>query len=296
MLSVIRDGIIGINSLESFVSASERASLDITRILSLVVSTYGSGGGMVLIALGCVAVFVVGKFWKWDLLRKDFVVFPVFIVIFLGIAVSSLFRDLITSNPVRYLNFAVFLAPLVIGPVIFEVLDLQNGIRKNFRNILVWVFSGATIAVGIIGFFNISFSSIIGQPNNQYTYARAAGAEFLLDHASDNPGKIYSISGRERIFRGVLSIDEVASLLQGNDNWRVRFPPPHFGYGEDNEDSFENPDYLFLTGYGTAYYSELWTAGGLYTPEDFDTLNNDPSWNQVYQSGDFTLWVWRDND
>ncbi|MEN8240360.1 MAG: hypothetical protein ABFS17_00430 [Chloroflexota bacterium] len=296
LVSVIRDGILGFNSLESFVSASERASLEISKILSLIVFTYGSGGGIVLIALICVAVYLIGRNWKWNQLRSDLVVFPVFMIFFLSLAVSSLFRDIITSNPIRYLNFAVFLAPLIIGPLIFEIMDEKNSIKKNIRTLIFVIFSTATIAVGIIGVFNVSFSSIIGQPNNQYTYARAAGAEYFLEYASDEPGNIYSISARERIFRGLMPIGEIAALLQGNESWRVKVPPPHFGYSEANGEGFEDPEYLFLTGYGAAYYSELWTTGGLFTPEDFELLDNDPSWNRVYQSGDFTLWAWRDND
>jgi hypothetical protein len=297
LIRVFRDGIAGFNSLESYIAASERASLGFGRMLSLIIFTYGPGGGLVLLALASVIIFKLRKSRGRNILGKDFGAFQICILVFSGLAVGSLFRDLITADPLRYLNFSVVLVPLVVGPIINNLLGEYNDqIRVHYKSMLLGFVPIAIIIVAVLSIYNLYYSSLTGQPNNQYSYARAAGAKFFLDHVSDEFGGIYSISARERIFRGVRPVEDVLDMIAENKNLDVKIPPPHFGYGENIDESFEDPEYLFITGYGMAYYTELWTSGGLYTLEDFNRLDIDPRWNRVYESGDFILWVWRYED
>jgi hypothetical protein len=300
LYDVFRDGIVGRNSLESFISASERANLDMLEIFRLILSTYSPSAGLILVAFLGLIIFYMKKSEAKIHLREDFTSFPLLMFVFSVLAFASLFRDLITSNPLRYLNFGVVLAPLVVAPILNQFWKIESSKRSIIPKLYsTWFMPIFAFAVAGISIFNIYYSPLTGQPNNQYSYARAAGADFFLRHAADNPGGIYSISARERIFRGVRPIETILHLIIENPNWNVKTPPPHFGYDVEDTDqisSFEDPQYLFITGYGEAYYVEVWPSGGRFTPKDFEVLSDDPNWNCVYQSGDFTLWVWRNTE
>jgi hypothetical protein len=136
---------------------------------------------------------------------------------------------------------------------------------------------------------------LTGSPNKQYSYSQLVGVDFLLDSAPQDVGRIYSISSRERLLRGILTTTQLRELISSNPNWRIRPAPAHFGYQGSGEGEYEfiNQEIMFITSYEIAYYTVVWPEGGRYVPDDFEMVDQDPNWNKVYQTEDFIILQWR---
>jgi len=237
-----------------------------------------------------ILIFQRNRYYEKTIRATSFL--PLYIFVFTVGAVLSLFIDLITTNPFRYLNYATAFSPVLIG-VVFGGRKATGGIFNGFVAVIFLVSIFSAQAIGV---FNIYSSPITGEANNQFSYAQRAGYNFLLDFESKGEGKIYSpIKGAFNL-TGVISFETRIDKIRENVKWRFEYAPAHFGYQGMPDDlgyEFENPEYMFITGYEYGYYTEVWPENGRFTPADFDQLDDDPNWSKIYQSGDFTIWIFR---
>jgi hypothetical protein len=288
-------GMSGFNSFENYSKAAQRVSLDIGTILRLIVFTYGP----TLIFLGvtgiAVLVMIIKVKAKTYKPNPNLLILPIFILILVVIGASSLFLNLIAENPIRYLNYAIILSPVLISPVLYDYYIVKLNKTVPFMVIsfiiLMLIFCGA-----IIGVFNIYFSPITGEAGNGYSYALQAGIQRFMESSSNNDGRIYSINGDNRIFYTSRPLGLMQQFKNESPRWEVDIVPAHFGYQgmpDAQGHIFTNPEYLYITSYDYHTYTNVWPEGGRMTPIDFKFLDIDSKWNKVYDSGDFSLYSWR---
>jgi hypothetical protein len=286
-------GLSGHNSFENYAKAANRAALDLSTIVRLIIFTYGPA----LIILGLTILAISIMYFK-DKGRTDnpkIRILPLFILILCILGASSLFISLIAESPTRFLNYAIIVSPVLICPVFYDyfIIHAKNNSSSLIMSIilLLLVFSGATIGV-----FNIFLSPISGEAGNGYSYAQQAGIDRFLSYSSNNVGKIYSINGDNRIMYANRPLSMMQQFINKSPRWEVDIAPAHFGYQgmpDAQGHSFENPEFLYITSYDVQTYTEVWPEGGRMTLIDFSFLDIDAKWNKIYDSGDISLYFWR---
>lgn len=293
LISSLTRGAGGRASLTDYISAAQRGGLSTERISSLIVFTYGPG----LIYCGLAMVVLT---WTLSQVARRRSNVPVqtlalsfFVVVFAALATLSLFRDLVVESPLRLLNFAVVAVPLLTGGLFY---DQASGSRSSStRGIGRYIFRGslltAVVVASTLGIFHTYYSPLTGQPNYEMTHAHWAGLAFLVREAPADAKNIYTPLGTSFMLSAVLDADSLSQLRKSSPRWWIKAAPAHFAFGAPGESDIDfNPGYLLVSGYERAYYTEVWSVGGRFTPQDFSDLERDPAWNQIYTSGDFTIW------
>jgi hypothetical protein len=287
------NALAGTHSLADYLSKAQQAELHLSRVLSLVVYTYG----LTILYLGLAGLVIIWTFVQVVIRRRwvpaHLLALSSFIVIFTALAVLSLFRDVVTASPLRISNFAVASVPVLVGALFYDFLSDHQAVgtaiaRKHlFRKILLVVL----VSASILGVFVAYYSPLIGQPNHQFSYAQQAGIAFLVEKAATDGKNIYTPFEGAFTLSSVLGSEDLRELRQESPRWWIKAAPAHFGYEPDELGiEFENPGYLWVTAHENAYYTEVWPEGGRFTPQDFERLEIDPDWHRIYTSGDLTIW------
>jgi len=282
-------GLTGSESFFNYLAAAERASIPLARIASLIAFSYGHAL-FYFIPVGIVLFWVLLKLYNHDdkHIPVYFLAMTGFITLFASLAVISVFRKLMTDNPLRLLNIAITAVPLFVSGGIISIRSLTKFNRYLlFNSLLICLWGGS-----IFGLFSTYTSPIIGLPNTQYSYAEQAGVKFLLANFNRDDKNIYGLGSLDWVLGSVLPRQEIWRLKQQFPQWSISKLPGHFGYEEYfDELYFENPGYFWLTGFDETYYKTVWPDGGRLTPNDFDKLAQDPNWHQIYTTGnDLTIW------
>lgn len=147
-----------------------------------------------------------------------------------------------------------------------------------------------------IGTSNLYFSRMLLSTNHQFSYAQLKGYQFLMDFMSSNGGKIYSSVPNTKTIFALGPYSDQLRKLQTAPIWNGIVAPEHFGYlGEPDrlEQQFDDPEYLTVTSFDMSLY-QVERLQGQFSPNDFALLEYDARWHKVYDSGDFTLRVWRE--
>lgn len=281
-------GIARSESLPKYVNLVEKSGIQIYKILSLIFYSYGHAFLYFSLA-GVVMIWVLLRLIRRHHIPTHILALSFFILVFGTLSSLSLFRNLITDNPLRLLNIAIVTVPILVSAVSYNlILSPAGHVRRH------WLAIGMLIALAgssILGMLSSFDSPRTGLPSRYYSYPQKAGVAFLLDKATNDDGKIYAPVGGARLLSAFLNIEELSELYNNSPRWRVQILPAHFGYAPDELDiEFENPGYFWVSGYEKAYYTEVWPEGGRFTPQDFERLDRDPNWHQIYTSGDFSIW------
>jgi hypothetical protein len=126
--------------------------------------------------------------------------------------------------------------------------------------------------------------------------AQLKGYYFLQEYESNKGGKIYSALGGAKNIFALGPYNELLKWFQDSPNRRIRYAPAHFTYGEQPDElgyEFVNPQYLIVTAYERGIHG-IGPQQSRFSSNDFLLLEWNNHWNKVYESGDFSLWVWRD--
>jgi hypothetical protein len=286
-------GLTGAHSLVDYVDKAQQVDLQINRILSLIIYTYGPTS----LYLGFAGIAIIWTFVQIVRHRRQvpayILALSLFIVVFAIIAGLSLFRDLVTASPLRISNFAIAGVPVLVGALFYgfssghQITGITITKKRLFRIILPIMLA----CVSIVSIFTVYFSPLVGQPNHQLSYAQQTGIEFLVEKAAADDKSIYTPFKGAFTLAAVLNAEELNQLRQESPRWWIQAAPAHFGY-EPHElgAQFEDPGYLWVTAYERAYYTEVWPEGGRFVPRDFERLDRDPEWHQIYTSGDMIIW------
>ncbi len=286
-------------NLAQYMSTAQQAELSFSKIISLIIYTYGP---TILYAssLGVVIVWILIQIVRRNRIPIHILALFTSAILFGVLATLSLFRDLITQNPLRLSNFMVALIPMLAGSLFYYLAVTQKP-ANSMANVGKLFFKGGILVVlvasSILGIFNTYASPLIGQPNYQFSYAQQAGLDFLLDKAVvDDDKHIYTPSKGGFVIASVVNKEELKQLRQ-NPTWQIKNAPAHFGYETDELGfTFEKPGYLWVTAYEKAYYTDVWPEKGRFTPQDFKKLENDTNWHQIYTSGDITIWQYNNSN
>jgi energy-converting hydrogenase Eha subunit A len=293
LLLSFTSSLTGAHSLADYVDKAQQSELQLNRILSLFIYSYGPTS-LYLGFAGVAIIWAVIQIVRHRRRVPEYVLaLSLFIVVFATIAGLSLFRDLVTASPLRISNFAIAGVPLLVGALFYsfssghQVIGTTVTKKHLFRVILPIML----VSASIVGIFTVYFSPLVGQPNHQLSYAQQAGIEFLVEKAAKDDKNIYTPFKGAFTLAAALNADELNLLRQNSPRWWIQAAPAHFGYELDELDiQFENPGYLWITAYERAYYTDVWPEGGRFVPEDFEKLERDPEWHKVYTSGDLIIW------
>ncbi len=297
IINSFMEGIGGPEALSRYISVVERTNLEIERIASIVLHTYGANFVYAVIVIFIVARVVMSLIRRKRALNIQLVSLSLFCIVFLGLSLVSLFRDLISGNPLRFANFVAGMVPIMLIAI---NLDGPSGDKQRYRPtrmrsytitlLMVLLFVAATL--GIFGSYPSPFT---GQANYAVSYAEEAGLVFLLNKAYAVSGNIYSPFGLSFLPSSVLGTDELNELRASSPGWWIRPAPAHLGYASLDAGvvDFEDPSFLLITAFERGYYSEVWPERGQFTEKDFELLNYDFRWNAVYTSGDLVIHKWR---
>ena len=137
------------------------------------------------------------------------------------------------------------------------------------------------------------FAPWTGQPNHQFSYAQQAGVAFHVEMAVKDGTNIYRPFGEAVAFPAILNVQELRQLRrESKSSWQTQ--QIIRASSENNPDElgfeFQNPGYLWITAYEHAYYTQVWSEGGLFTPQTFQALDSSPDWHRIYTSGDMAIW------
>lgn len=299
------EGLAGSHSLADYLNKSQQVGLPFGRIFSLILYTYGP----TLLYIGFAGIAIV---WvASQLLHRNrkveihVIALALFTIVFMGTSALTLFRDLIAGSPLRISNFVFSATPLLVSALFY---DFLTGAQKTVLTLPRKVLLGSTLLVGVVGVAIVGtlgtyYSQRTGQPSHQLSYAQQAGLEFLTEKAIADDKGIYMPFGGSFMLSSVLSKDDLAQLRERSPRWWIQVSPSHlgyewldilpanFGYGIVGLGTApEDAGYLAISAYEKAYYTEIWPQGGSLTSEDFETLEMDPIWCQIYTSYDLTLW------
>jgi hypothetical protein len=132
--------------------------------------------------------------------------------------------------------------------------------------------------------------------NPAVSYAYQAGVqhlvEFLQTEEETKGRRIYIVySGRRNLYAVSSSGSDIVKQMNVKRLKHFRMPA-HLGIDEQGAIfDIKNPGYLMISAYDQAYANRPWSTGK-HLPEDFTRLNEHPAWNNIYSSGDMTLWRW----
>jgi hypothetical protein len=168
--------------------------------------------------------------------------------------------------------------------------------QKDYRDLrslfIPIVISMSLLISSVLGIFTAYWSPITGSPNDQFSYSQQAGLKFFVNNAVVDSRKIDTITANIAILSSILTPEEFEKLRRTYTNWRFRVAPAHFDFESDYSQDYKNPGYILVTAPEKAYYTEIWPEGGRFTPNDFESLDNDLRWNRVYTTNDITIWFW----
>lgn len=277
-------------SLPRYLEIADRASLPISKIISLIFYTYAHAF-FYFAPAGIVVIWIMIQMIRRNRqLPTHMLALSCFMLIFANLALLSLFRNLIADSPMRILNIGLVIVPLLVSVPFYDYLLTHSRMKVKRAWLTIGMFV-ALFGASVLGMFSSFDSPRTGLPSRYYSYAQKAGVGFLLDKASHDEEKIYAPVGEARIFSAFFNIEELSELYKNSPRWQVQILPAHLGYRSDKLGvEFENPGYFWVSGYEKAYYTEVWPEGGRFTPQDFERLDRDPDWHQIYTSGDLTIW------
>ena len=276
------------HSLSDYLDKTQRIQMPPGKIVSLIVFNYGPA--ILLLALAAVAIIGVinGFARKKHHVSLDLLALSVFTLALSSFAGLTLCRDLIAEGPLRLTNFVLALFPLVAGRFFYARAFYSPGGRLRtpaYHPLIRFSLFLALAIASVIGGLSVHYSPLAGQPSQAFTFAEQAGVHFLLENSLPDDKAIYSPFGGSFILSSAMNSRDLAQLRQSQPRWWIQPAPDHFDLA-----GFANPGYLFVTAPEYAYYHHVWPAGGRLTLADFQSLVNDPTWHQLYHSGDFTLW------
>jgi len=276
-----------------YTSVIDRSNRDIIEILRLTVFVHGPALIFGILLLIATFGYVIKKAIERDtnLDTSSFLVLG--IVFFYGMATLSLVVDVIASFPHRYYNYAIAFVPVFIAPCFFYIYHHSKRIGRVFTFVILII--AITGAFGT-GTFNLFFSEIVRSSNHQFSSAQLHGYQFLMDFTSGSSGYIYSPIRQTREVFALGPFSDQIKMLQTTPRWRVNNAPEHFGFlGEPDSFGrrFYNPEYLIVTAYDIGMHS-VGPQQARFSPDDFTLLEFDGRWHKVYDSGDLTLRVWRE--
>jgi len=270
----------------NYIKAAQHAAIPLQKIIEMIFFSYGP------ITLYLIPVIITIVFTLFQIMRHRQKINPIqlalsiFLILIGTVTILSIFIDLITYSPIRYLSIAVMVTPLFI---VISLVDFIKIKPSQKTGLLIAIFLTA-LASSLLGIFNAFESPLTGRPNWQFSYAQRSGVVFLINKAEINQQTtIYSPISGYRNLDSVLNNKELTRLLREKPQWKIQRAPDHFGY-DTNQYDIENSSYLFLTAYERAFFLELWPEGGRIEKKDYETLQNDPTWQYIYSSGDFDIW------
>ena len=212
-----------------------------------------------------------------------FVMFAIFVVLFLLAALGAL-----RFGSPRLWIYIIFSAALLSGLGLHDL--LKGGLLKRLRVPIVTVL---LVAAGVMGMLSVHPSPLTYGSNQQITAMDLDGARWFFDHDSEE-----------------LLIDELAFIqryyvaaVKGSRVWprnvrdvvpeEARRPPEHFGYdrGQTYGEASDKDRYFISDKLSRAWYAEglvrRYETFSLWTPEDFERLEEDSTVSRVYSNGEF---------
>jgi hypothetical protein len=272
-------------------SVIDRANRDVVEILRLTLFVHGPAllWGVLILIVVVLYVIKVGKVIEIN----AFLI--IYIVIFYGLGVLSLVVDIIAVAPNRYINYGVALAPFLVAPFFIHFYAHSKRMGRALLLIILVVSIGGAFGIGTSNLFR---SDIVRTANHQFSSAQLSGYQFLADFNSNSDRKVYSPLPRVRGIFALGPYSDQLNLLQSTPVWQANEAPEHFGYlGEPDRLGrwFKNPEYLTVTAFDKWVYM-VGPQKDKFSPNDFDLLEFDGRWHEVYDSGDFSLRVWREEE
>jgi hypothetical protein len=287
------EGLSGAHSLGGYVDSAQKARLSWREVVSLIGYTYGP----MLLYLGLAAIAVIQSL-RQSLRRgrpvpAHLLALSLFVLGFSALSGLSLFRDMVTAQPVRYASYAVAMVPPLTGGVFARsLLGLET--TNVQKRLLKFALLLTILTTSVLGVLNTYPSELTGQPNHQFSFAQQTGVAFLVDkvdYTNIAEEEVYTPFSGTATLSSVFNAYELAEMRRESPFWRPQLAPAHFGYGPDELGiEFEGPGYLWVTAHERAYYTEVWPEGGRFTPADFQRLESDSNWAQIYSSGGMTIW------
>lgn len=186
----------------------------------------------------------------------------------------------------RQIKYSLMISTFIIG--LFFTGQLISKNRRIACHSFLFLF---IIAISILMVYSIYPSSSTYTINYQPTVSDTAGMKFFFDYRNNTFLIIEPISrAYQGRWSGKLNIKDKSALRTGYEGEDIR-PPSHFGYDHHDHahlgDFYNYSRYLLIYPpceiyYPTLYpkYPEFWE----YSPEDFKSLNRDPTLNMIYSN------------
>ena len=276
------------HSLSDYLDKTQRIQIPAGKILSLIIFNYGTAILLLALVFAVIIWAINGLVRKKYLISVELLALSILILALSSFAGLTLFRDLIAEGPLRFANFILALFPLLAGRLFYAhaFSSREDPLHTPAYHPLIRLLLFLALAIAsVIGVLNAYDSPLTGQPSQAFTFSEQAGVRFLLEKSLPDGKTIYSPFGGGFILSSAMNSRDLAQLRQSQPRWWIQPAPDHF-----DPAGFANPGYLFVTAPEYAYYHDVWPAGGRLAPADFQSLANDPTWHQLYHSGDFTLW------
>lgn len=244
------------------------------------------GHRFVLLSIG--AAFVTLALWRR--LRGNTFSTPYLSTFTAGFVIFSLFGALFLLVDLiggfgRPLLFAQYFAAFLAGSLLLELYNRDHWRRLLFVGILMVLL--LLITAGMVTVYD---STMAGQSTGQATEMDFAGAEWYLDNElQTTPLQEYGTT--------MYRFEHALVSAESNTVPRVdTFPPDRFNYTRYDTlgASYDADQYLVVTERGKQFYPNAYPGyedSWRFQPADFQALTADPSVTQVYDNGDFEIYL-----
>jgi len=272
-------------------SVFARASPNLSDVALVGIHTYGMLAAITGLALACIAY--LGYLSLRGRRRLDAI--EVFLAavfgLFLFASVLAFFVD-VTLGLTRFARYVRFSGSILIGVALYTLFRRLNaGLGERYLRPALYV---SFFVFAFLSVFMLYGSPLSNDRSLQITEAEIKGSEWLFEYRNDS--LLIDQMGIDQ-YR-MYSFDRSASRGR-NVRRSVPPPPDHFAYKNASlEDlpsgAVENRRYLVVTRLGRIKnqrlypeYPEFWR----HTPEDFEQLEHDPSFDHMYDDGSLEIYL-----
>jgi hypothetical protein len=283
----------GTAPIQNYSTTVSRTSPELIDLVRIAVFRYGLGA--LLLLLGGFFVLAMTALWIRKRFEPDFftVLFSVMMLLFGIGAAGFLVIDLIVGID-RPLAIAKIFATLLVSGLFYLLLrerdltQLSGPYRLGFNASLAVVI----LVVVSLATFSLYPSPLGSEKNHQVTEMELEGTAWTFDHRNSSIGSDEIGIAQRRFYDAHEGKDAPDVVVPEDDTT----PPARFNYTTRQYlgQSYEEDQYLMITELGRVTYPtqfpeyrRFWR----YTPENFDRLNRDETVSQVYDNGEFDLYM-----
>jgi hypothetical protein len=290
---------IGIPPIRDITLSIEKAGLSPAQIVELLIR---SNGQHLIYALlfAVAAVLVVRRLLD----RRSFpppasaIALTVGTIALTALYVATLLGDfLYTGQGERFLQWLLLVTAVLIGQVFGEeISDHTGAVRARLgvqaassrSNAILVILAGCMVVCAFVGAFNLHYSTLILNVNQQVTLADIVGMAHLFDVTQ---ASLPVLTIEQLPYRSLGALNGLMAM-QPDQARRFKKSPEHFGYDQRETlgELYDTDVSIAMTPLTRAMYTELWPYVGWVTIDDLARLPSDPTVSKIYENGEFELW------